>query len=376
MSTHLTPPRHTTIRLKGFSPTWIGPDPYRKGFIAGSRDGVIALIDEQGKEFGERREVSPSKSAINGIDGIHKYLAVTTPQEITVVGFPDEPEGRTRLSVIEQGAHSVTSCSSAYFLAPLGHHGIGVLTPGREQKTDFHLFKFVGDVSCYRIVEMPAHGNRNRFVVACRTHGVGFLDCNIDTTKPALRVGSISNADVIDVVAVTAPDHPHAFAAVGSNGELLLCRDAINQAPPITLHYEHLAGTVYRIFATNGHLILLTGKAFYVLADLGRRLAQPVYDQSNSPIMTVPVDSIDGFVYEDRWLMILTPSGIRKYDLKSISDKIAMFAAASSKPQRKMTQKKPSRQHYVPQFMLEQHVVRQAAIVPGSRMNQLETVSS
>src|SRR5258708_2944316 len=145
MSAHLTSPRHTTIRLKGFSPTWIGPDPYRKGFIAGSPDGVISFLDEQGKDFSERREVSPSKSAINGIDGIDKYLAVTTPQEITVVGFSDEPEGRARLSVIEQGAHAVTPCSSAYFLASLGHHGIGVLTPGREQTADFQLFKFVGD---------------------------------------------------------------------------------------------------------------------------------------------------------------------------------------------------------------------------------------
>src|ERR1017187_4961234 len=84
MSTYPMPPRHTTIRLKDFSPTWIGPNPYQEGFISGSRDGVIAFLDEQGKDFAERREISPSQSAINGIDGINKFLAVTTPQEITV----------------------------------------------------------------------------------------------------------------------------------------------------------------------------------------------------------------------------------------------------------------------------------------------------
>jgi len=205
---------------------------------------------------------------------------------------------------------------------------------------------------------------------------VGLLDCNVDGTKPVFRAGPFSNADVIDVVAVAVADYPHAFAAAGSNGELFLCRDAINQSPPILLHYKHLAGTVYRIFATSGHLILLTGKAFYVLADLGRRLAQPEYDQSTSPVMTVPVDAIEGFVYEDRWLVILTPSGIRKYDLKSINDRITKFVAVSAKPRRTMIQKKPSRRHVVPRFMLEQHIVHHAAIKPGSGMKRLETVST
>ena len=364
------PPRHTTIRLKDFSPTWIGPNPYQEGFISGSRDGVIAFLDEQGKDFAERREISPSQSAINGIDGINKFLAVTTPQEITVVGFSDAPVGRTRMSVFGHGAHSVTACNSGYFLAPLGHHGIAVLIPGKEQTAEFQLFNFDGDISYYRIIAMPSHGNRNRFVVACRTHGVGILDCNMDATKPAFTVGPFDNSDVIDVVAVVAPDYPHAFAAAGSNGELLLCRDAVNQAPPITLHYEHLAGTVYRIFAANGHLILLTGKAFYVLADLGRRLVQPIFDQSDSPIMTVPVDAIDGFVYADRWLMIITPKGIRRYDLKSINDRITKFRAANPKSQ------KSPRQHHVPRFMLEQHVVHQADTKRGTTMRQLQTVSS
>ena len=340
-----------------------------------ARDGFIAFLDEKGNEIQEHRELSPSKSAINGIDGIDKYLSLTTSQEIVVIGTPDEPEGRARISVIEQGAHSITACSSGFFLAPLAHHGIGVVKPGREQTIDFQPFKFPGDIPCYRIVEMPAHANRNRFVVACRTHGVGLLDCNIDATKPAFRVGPFSSADVIDVAAVPATDHPHAFVAIGSNGEILFCRDAISQAPPIVLHYERHAGTVYRVFATNGHLILLTGKAFYVLADLGRRLAHPGFDERNSPEMTVPVDAIDGFVYEDRWLMILTPNGIRKYSLKSINDTISKFAAASSQSLKKITPNSPSRQNYVPKFALEQCQVHQAANNPASPMKQMETIS-
>ena len=344
--------------MQDFAPTWIGGNPFDTGFVIGSRNGVLAFTNEQGSEIAERQDVSVSKSAINGIDGLNRYLAVTTSNEISVFGFPEKEGEKVRSSRINHGAHTIIATTGGKFLAPLGPRGLGIITPDYDQAISFRVIAFKHEPVFYRIAEMPPVGERSYFICACRDYGVGFIDWVHSDDDPGFQVGKFQGADVIDVIAIPTPDHPHAIAAVGTNGELFLCRDAVNQEPPITLHYDKLCGTVYRILASHGHLILMTGKAFYVLANLGKRLVQPVFDDSDSPVMTVPVDAIDAYVHENRWLMVITPKGIQKYDIKKIDAKFKAFGSPPKSTAKRPTPKVKGRaEHYVTAFLIARHKI-------------------
>jgi len=147
---------------------------------------------------------------------------------------------------------------------------------------------------------------------------------SITSPEAGLRVGAF--ADVVDVAYLGNAAYRYAVAAVGIRGEVFLCRDLVSQEPPITLHYQNLAGRVYRVVSGHGHLLILTSKAIYILANLAKRLVQPIFDKSKSLFMTIPMMAVDATVVGDKWLFTVMSDSVHRYDLDVIDQKIAEFA--------------------------------------------------
>jgi hypothetical protein len=55
-------------------------------------------------------------------------------------------------------------------------------------------------------------------------------------------------------------------------------------------------------------------------------LVQPHFDSSKSPIMTIPMEAIDAAVVGDKWLLVVMPDSVRRYDIEPIHERIAEFA--------------------------------------------------
>jgi hypothetical protein len=326
------PPAYKVIRLDGFSPSWIGTDPFKPGFAVGSDSGIVAFTDEGGVETIDRYPLSESGESINGVAGFGDYLAVSTRHEVTIFGFPPGPKGPVNSAVISRGSHGIiASTESGQFLAPIGHDGIMVVTPTVAAVSQNRINSFPGtSVNFYRLCELPAADNRLRFIAACRSAGVGLLDVSKENGEIGLVVGRFA-ADIVDVAYLGTPDYPHAVAAAGLGGELLLCRDIVRQEPPISMHYEGLVGRIYRVFSGHGHLFLLTGRAIYVLGGLAKRLVAREFDNKRrTPIMTLPMRAVDAAIVNNKWLLTVMPEEIHRYDLAEIDQRISNFEIEDS----------------------------------------------
>jgi hypothetical protein len=326
-------PNPKIIRLDGFSPSWIGPDPFKPGFAVGSETGEAAFTDESGNEAIARHKLSVSSESINGIAGFGDYLAAATRHEVSIFAFPRRTDDGVRSGVIPRGSHGViASPETGQFLAPVGHDGIMIIVPTSDAIAQHRVSTFPKTpASFYRLCALSEDNGRHYFAAACRSAGVGILDMSTTNGEIGLRVGRLNDADIVDVAYLGTPDYPHAVAAAGLHGELLLCRDIVRQEAPITLHYKNLAGRVYRVFAGHGHIFLLTSKAVYVLGGLATRLVQPAFDdQSWTPIMTIPMQTVDATIVNNKWLLAIMRDEIHRYDLSDIDKPISNFVDQGS----------------------------------------------
>ncbi len=202
-----------------------------------------------------------------------------------------------------------------------------LIKPSHKSNVDYRINAFqVPLLNFYQLSEIPQYKRKVCCVAAFRTHGLGLIDYSPISSEMGLQIGNFEGVDVVDVISLGNADYPYAIASVGIRGEIWLCRDIIHQEAPIMLHYHNFAGTVYRLLSTRGHLFVLTSKAIYVLADLATRLVQPVFNKSSSPVMTIPMEAVDAAIVDDKWLLVVMPDLIRRYDIAVIHQQMTDFA--------------------------------------------------
>jgi hypothetical protein len=318
-----TPPGYELIRILGIKPCWVGANPLKKGLLVGSEEGTAVFSDLTGKEI-VRYQLSESKEAIDAIAGFDPYMAVSTRHEVTVFDLSTAPNTPAPSAVIPRGSHGVVA-GNGCFLAPIGHDGILVITPSRDSLTNHRINTFPGNpVNFYQLCKLPDFDGASCYVAACRTQGIAVLDVNNTTQETGMVIGRF-DADIVDVASLGTDQYPYAIAAVGAEGDLLLCRDIMRRERPITMKFDNLAGRVYRVLSGHGHLFIMTSKAIYTIGGLAKRLVQPKFDYSRYQNMTLPVDAIDAAVIDDQWLLTVMADSIRKYNLSDFSYRIDEF---------------------------------------------------
>ena len=245
------------------------------------------------------------------------------------------PQGdgeKTLCSTLPHGAHGIVATSSGHFIAPVGHDGLMLIKPSHKSTLDYRMNAFQEpELNFYQLCEIPQYKGKDCWVAACRSRGLGLIDYLPASSEMGLQIGAFEGTDVVDVIPIGNADYPYAVASVGICGEIWLCRDIIHQEAPIMLHYQNFAGRVYRILSAHGHLFVLTSKAIYVLADLANRLVQPVFNKSNSPVMTLPMEAIDAAIVNEKWLLVVMPDLVRRYDIEAIHQRIAVFSDSEVK---------------------------------------------
>jgi len=319
-----TPPEFELIRIRGIKPCWVGANPFQKGLLVGSEDGTVVFSDLIGNEMG-RYQLSESEEAIDAIAGFDPYMAVSTRHEVTVFDLSTARNTAAPSAVIPGGSHGVVA-GSGCFLAPLGHDGILVITPSPDSLTNHRINTFPGNpVNFYQLCKLPDFYGASCYLAACRTQGIAVLDVNNTTQETGMVIGRF-DTDIVDVASLGTDQYPYAIAAVGAEGDLLLCRDIMRREQPITMKFDNLAGRVYRVLSGHGHLFIMTSKAIYTIGGLANRVVQSKFDYSRCENMTLPVEAIDSAVVDDQWLLTVMKDSIRKYTLSDFSYRIDEFA--------------------------------------------------
>jgi hypothetical protein len=305
-------------RFRNFEVSWAGPGRAKREFCLGSEKGKILMTDEELKPTAFLGE-SPvtSEEAITGVAFLDNLIAVSTRCEVALVTLRSENGGGFR-SVFAAGAHGVIATPSGYCVAPLGRSGIMVVkpSPGESQLVTL---KTVSDksVNFYSVTHITHRGGE---VLVCAIRKNGMAAMPFDSGRDEF-VSSLtySGLDIVDVCSLGHDLRTPAVAAASRDCTIVLSTDALHDPKPITIKFDDIKGTAYRIMHYNGSLILLTNRAIYVLAGLGRRFldGEPV-GLKPTPVKAIVLEAVDANIADEQSLLVVVSDGVILFDLESL----------------------------------------------------------
>lgn len=308
------PALYAALRLPNFDASWAGPNPLGPGFCFGSEDGRLLYTDEAGLPLGTPTRVSPSGEAINGVARSGQWMAASTREDVTMGSLAE----KKHVVVFPLGAHGVTAAPSGNFVAPLGRAGIMLLQPGSTP--DDSVGVLTSDkpgMYFYRVAALPGRDGKDLLVSACRDGGIGITE--LRWGEPAYQMGVVrfDGLDVIDVCAVASRPESPAVAALGRDGTLILVRNAFHSEKPVTIKFNTVQGTAYRLLASGQNVFVLTSSGLHGLMGLASRLVIGS-GTFHTRILVVRMEAVDANLAGDRWLLAVTPDEIRKFDIVAI----------------------------------------------------------
>jgi hypothetical protein len=309
-----------SLRLKDFDVCWAGPSPILDTFCFGSEDGSLLFTDRDGLVTHGPMPGSFSGEAINGVASFEGWLAVSTRAEVTTGKLCSDTEQPGGVVVFHHGAHGIAASPSGYFVAPLGRTGIMMLRAGSNPSDRVSvLTSNRPEIDFYRVIVLPGVKGRDVLVSACLRGGIGITEVEWGQEEYLMHVGTSEGMDVVDVAAIGSDSNSLAVAALGRDGTLMLVRDALQDKRPVTLKYKTVSGTAYRLLHCRGHVFVLTSKGLYGLFNLAQRYLEGV-TPGGPPlrILRVEMEASDARVVKDRWLLVVLPDEVRRFDVQAL----------------------------------------------------------
>ena len=306
------------IRLPGIEVSWAGPGLIDGGFCFGTEDGKLIFTTLDGVQVTELDPVFQHSEAVNGVAYLRNAIAVSTRAEVAICEIEATGGGKPKRALFPLGAHGVLATPSGCFVAPLGHSGLMIAKPdggdhlavrkNQAQGEGFNFYKAV-------VLERPSLP----VVVACaaRTGGITAAILSQEQEEGGIHSVTFPGQDIVDLCSLRSGLYPNAICAVAKNGTLAFFRDLLENQDPITLQFEEVRGSAYRLLSSRGHLFLLTRSGLYVLADLSRRFleGEPIA-LGPTRVRGFPAEAVDMNLVGDRWLLLVMPDGVMRIDLE------------------------------------------------------------
>ena len=293
-----------------FEVVWAGPNPTGgSGFCFGSEDGRMLLTDDRGRPAGPPVEVAASREAVNGIVVNGDYLAVGTRADVTVWSGVGE-NVLTRRAVVPAGAHALATTSRGVLVASSGRLGWLLLDPagGSVTSTGGSPNQLARREYFYQTVVLRDEAGQDVLACAMRQGGVGVARLP-DPGRPfQFHTVALPSFDAVDICPL---GHGLAVAVAGRDGAIVLSRDAIAGQDAQARNLTLLRGDIYRLACCQGHLVVLTSQALYVLLDVATEfLAAPDALPAPAPVFTLPVKGVDANVAADRYVLVVTDENV------------------------------------------------------------------
>jgi hypothetical protein len=306
------------MRFNDFEVSWAGPGRCTGEFAFGSEDGRILITDEDLKPIALVKSPLNHSESINGLVFQDDWISLTTRCEVAFVSR-GQVNGKHLRAIIPAGAHELITTASGYCVAPLGPGGIMVIKPSAGKYQNATILKSASDqpLIFYKVVSIADAAGE---VLVCATRSDGVTAMPLFSNEPGfIRSFSYPGLDVVDVCSLGDNLGTPAIGAIGRDCTIILMRDALNDPMPTTISFPEIKEVAYRLMNHKGHLLLLTNKAVHVLSGLGSRFleGQPVAFEL-TPTRTLFLDAVDANIVDDRYLLVVTPTGVIRQELDSL----------------------------------------------------------
>jgi hypothetical protein len=323
-----SPPLFSRIRfddLADFDVCWAGLNPLQAGFLFGSEQGSLLFMDEQGNRLG-RAKGSLSGEAINGVAYWEQWLAISTRAEVDFFLTPISQN--TQVVPIPAGAHGVITTKAGYFVAPLGKTGLLVLRPEpvKEQRVTVFSGRAEESPYLYRVIALRQGG---REVLACagRAEGVATMEFKGVHGSNNLSMMTFDGFDVVDICPLEPGRDSLAAAAISKDGTLILFQNVLEDKQPITMRFQAIEETAYRLLSCLGDVYVLTSKGLYMLANVAEHFLKGELKGAPTPVLPIPLEATDANLYKDEYLLVVTLDEVQRYDIRLIHDSAKAFLA-------------------------------------------------
>jgi hypothetical protein len=141
---------------------------------------------------------------------------------------------------------------------------------------------------------------------AARQNGVALIDFTNGSTTGDVQTTGYENWDVIDVCSLSPAAPSLALAAVGRDGTIGLFRNAMTEQKPFTMKVSGIKGNALRVLPLNGHLVLLTSEALYLLGDVASECVRGrLTKDAPTPVVGMPLKGSDASAYRDRSVLVV-----------------------------------------------------------------------
>jgi hypothetical protein len=306
--------------IDDFRVSYAGPCPLNGGFCFGSEDGKLLIADE---EIGSRQilpETTPSREPVNGVAFIGDVIGVSTRADVAFV-TPKRGERPGIRSVVEAGSHSIVASPSKYFVAPMGRYGILQVKPEDGPRQSVIVSRAANlPLNFYRVICI-ATSSHDILACAARVGGVASTTSGNDTGSMR-RITSVTfpGLDVVDLCSLGSA-FGSAVAAVARDSTLILLRDVLLEQSPVTIRFNEIKGTAYRVFCSRGNLMVLTSTSLYVLSGLARRFLEgDDVLQVSIPIREMRMEAVDANMCRDRWMLVVLTDQVYRIDVDLLLD--------------------------------------------------------
>jgi hypothetical protein len=282
------------------------------------------MTNEAGDLLSEPLKLSPSGEAINGIACSGFSLAVSTRREIMLRTWTAATPDRWAVAGVPHGARGITAVPSGCCVAPLGRSGVMILQPTAQPDQPVGVITSDKErMYFYRVIALPGRDGQDLLVCAMRQGGIGITEVLWGQATYNLRVATFPGLDLVDVCAVGGPPEAPAVAGVGRDGSLFLVRDALRDKNPVTMRFDTVQGTAYRILSARGHIFVLTSRGLFGLMNLGAILVQGLPSgKFVTPVRVIPMEAVDANMVGDRWMLIVMADEVLKFDVSLIEGDI------------------------------------------------------
>jgi hypothetical protein len=302
-----------------FDVCWAGPNPLQTGFCFGSTDGKLLFEDAEGGRS-DPRTGTDSKEAINGVARTGTWLGVSTREDVTFHPL----EGPPGYATAPYGAHGITATADGYFIAPLGRNGIMAAPTPVDHGAKLKAYSAdQAGLYAYRLTILGSQIGAQVIACAARQGGIVAGEFAAGRQSMGLKIATQPGFDAIDICPLEPGTESRAVVALGRDGRISFFQDVLENKKPIMMKFQNVQGVAYRILSSHGDIYLLTSKGLFVLGELaGRFLRQELTSGINTPVRTSLLEAIDANLVDNRWLLVVMPGTVARYDLEVIHQQV------------------------------------------------------
>ncbi len=316
------------IRFPGPVITWVGEMPWTGGIAFGDEDGRLRYSGlEWPLKVGEPFTVITSDRPINQVAfntfSGHRLLAACTASNIAIRRVGEDGDFIDS-TVFEVGGHGVYPTRWGGFLIPLGPGGLAAFYPnsdgGISQNVLKHKMPFPYYYSMCRIGLTPD----GKELWACAGRSGGLLAVTLDEKSVPQVVRSFQSVkrpkDYVSVWAIGNELMPFATISLSRDRQVDFSENLVEDRTPLTWHAPQIQGVGYSLFATGGHLFILTSTGIYVGIDIVNMFLARKLKSGITKVRYLPVEAIDFAVLYGRWIIVLQHNMLMMLEIARIAE--------------------------------------------------------